>query len=814
MSQLKALLRKNFLLFTIRRWKLAIFQLLAPLIFVGLLVWLDSLPKSALDNPFNPFPRILDRPIKRPGQVQKCVEWNVPCVTLRYGWDRKRSAEYNVLLSRMMTFVAEEAALDVGNDCQDVESETAFNDFVRTRPNVTANGLIFHEISSALYNYTIYHNATYDLLALAAPGRKPDNRNELHMAVDRAILRYHNIVFMSNDTRDFSINFSTQSFPQLGFRAGARAIDDRGAVYFYCGLMVQMIVLLYTICQEKDLKIRQSLKIIGLRDSVYWLSFYVLALFYAVIATTVLLCTGYAFKITMFVNVNIFINLSMYILFSLASASLVMLSSVFIGSAKSSLNVGILHFILGVLLISISSKPAIKDLLNDPNSVTPAVSQSLSFIFPAYNLGEAMAELMEVVNKQDRYFDFAAAFQARNKTVRVDPSTTQVIFVPSFAESLMRLVINFFLFGMLAIYLDQVMNDVNGEGQSWLFFLKPSYWTTASKPSNNDDESKALVLADYVSDERYENYTIVQARSIEKAFGNETVLNGVTLVSRENEILVVLGHNGAGKSTFFNILTGLLTANGGVILIDGEQMTRENLERCREKINICPQHDVVWDELTAREHMELICSIKNVSPLSANDEIEQLLTEVQLLKQADHAVGSFSGGMKRRLSVAMAFVGNPRLVILDEPTSGMDIKIKLDIWNLISRMRRNRTIIMTTHSMKEADVLGDQIVILARGNIRAQGTPITLKNRFSGTRLILKTKPKSAAAEDVATQIHAYVVGAKVTSVKQHVVTLSLPANCEQEMLAYLKHNQDHIATASVTQTQLDDVFMAASGGL
>jgi ABC-type multidrug transport system ATPase subunit len=124
--------------------------------------------------------------------------------------------------------------------------------------------------------------------------------------------------------------------------------------------------------------------------------------------------------------------------------------------------------------------------------------------------------------------------------------------------------------------------------------------------------------------------------------------------------------------------------------------------------------------------------MKGVPRSAVQDEIRQLLEQVQLDHVADHRVGTFSGGMKRRLSVAIAFVGNPEIVFLDEPTTGMDPKIRRNIWNLILEEKLNRVMIMTTHSMEEADILGDTIAIMANGRLKVLGTSINLKNRFSG----------------------------------------------------------------------------------
>jgi len=158
---------------------------------------------------------------------------------------------------------------------------------------------------------------------------------------------------------------------------------------------------------------------------------------------------------------------------------------------------------------------------------------------------------------------------------------------------------------------------------------------------------------------------------------------------------------------------------------------------------VCPQHDVLWGDLTAREHMELFANLKDIPRQHMQEEIRTLLEEVQLNHVADYRVNTFSGGMKRRLSVALSFLGDPKIMFLDEPTTGMDPRVRRDIWNLILRMKHNRITIMTTHSMEEADILGDKIAIMANGQLRAMGTSVNLKNRFAGYKIELVVKHDS-----------------------------------------------------------------------
>ena len=210
-----------------------------------------------------------------------------------------------------------------------------------------------------------------------------------------------------------------------------------------------------------------------------------------------------------------------------------------------------------------------------------------------------------------------------------------------------------------------------------------------------------------------------------------------------NSLFALLGHNGAGKSTLFNQLTGLLAPTSGDAFVFGKSI-KEEMDEIRAMMGVCPQHDILWDDLTAAEHLRLFAQLKNVDTAGVNDEVDARLSDVGLERQRDVMAGAYSGGMRRRLSTAIAFTGNPRIVFLDEPTTGMDPVTRRQVWNLIQRKKQDRIIVLTTHSMEEADVLSDRIGILSRGRISTIGTARYLKARYgTGTKLTIIPKSKN-----------------------------------------------------------------------
>ncbi|KAF9353622.1 ATP-binding cassette sub- A member 2 [Mortierella sp. NVP85] len=249
----------------------------------------------------------------------------------------------------------------------------------------------------------------------------------------------------------------------------------------------------------------------------------------------------------------------------------------------------------------------------------------------------------------------------------------------------------------------------------------------------------------------------------------QQVVAGLDLEVHRNEILGFLGHNGAGKTTSLSMIMGMVRPSSGTVVVNGHilpgsstlshsEVDLRALGEVQKQMGVCPQYDVLFGTLTAWETMKLYAAIKGVRVLdrkaqansgshhSTSQELleeylEHLLDDVHLKEKKHERVMTFSGGMKRKLSVALAFLGDPKVVLLDEPTTGMDIFSKKQIWQLMQDSKAGRAILLTTHSMEEADALSDRIAILSKGELQTLGSSLFLKNRFGvGYRLNLEKR--------------------------------------------------------------------------
>mmetsp|Transcript_40061 Transcript_40061/g.64977 ORF Transcript_40061/g.64977 Transcript_40061/m.64977 type:complete len:472 (+) Transcript_40061:135-1550(+) len=278
------------------------------------------------------------------------------------------------------------------------------------------------------------------------------------------------------------------------------------------------------------------------------------------------------------------------------------------------------------------------------------------------------------------------------------------------------------------------------------------------------------------------------------------------------QIFALLGHNGAGKSTTLGILTGVLQATAGDAFLDGLSISKD-MDRIKRLIGVCPQHDLLWSLLTAGEHIELFARLKGVEPQDISNTITHHLEEVDMLKFRDQPAGKFSGGMRRRLTIALAAIGQPRIVYLDEPTTGLDPLSRSYVWTLVRRLKRGRMVLLTTHSMEEAEALGDRIGIMAQGTLQCIGNSLHLKTRFgSGYHVSIVT---AASRENEARRlVQEYAPGAECRSHNAGSLVFQVmdPKHVESlvrrlEQFANEDEELRLVREFSLSHTTLEDVF-------
>ena len=224
----------------------------------------------------------------------------------------------------------------------------------------------------------------------------------------------------------------------------------------------------------------------------------------------------------------------------------------------------------------------------------------------------------------------------------------------------------------------------------------------------------------------------IQTTALTKRYKELTAVDGLDLEIRRGELYALLGVNGAGKTTAIRLLTGLTRPTSGDALVGGYSITRER-EQVKQCIGVAPQETAIAPNLTVKENLELICGVHGFSREKTKEKVRELAKQFSLGSVLQRKAGKLSGGWQRRVSIAMALISEPEILFLDEPTLGLDVLARHDLWALIRALKGSITIILTTHYMEEAENLSDRIGIMKDGRLLAVGTAEALKEK-AGTK--------------------------------------------------------------------------------
>ena len=270
-----------------------------------------------------------------------------------------------------------------------------------------------------------------------------------------------------------------------------------------------------------------------------------------------------------------------------------------------------------------------------------------------------------------------------------------------------------------------------------------------------EDENLYGDSPNFESEEIYKNRTKkddkLKIRNIVKIFGDGKVaVNGVNLNFYKDEIFALLGHNGAGKTTLISMLTGMYEAsNGTAIYEDVNILDSMNMELFREKLGICPQHDILFEDLNIREHLEMFSIFKGVDSTEVDKEVDKTLHDFQLTDIQYMLAKNLSAGQRRKLSISISLIGGSKVIFLDEPSSGMDITSRRNLWEILKRQTDGKIIILTTHYMEEASVLGKRIGIINAGKMKCIGSPLFLIERYGRFMSLNVTKEEDCDSDKI-----------------------------------------------------------------
>ncbi|KAH9384031.1 hypothetical protein HPB48_026014 [Haemaphysalis longicornis] len=290
-------------------------------------------------------------------------------------------------------------------------------------------------------------------------------------------------------------------------------------------------------------------------------------------------------------------------------------------------------------------------------------------------------------------------------------------------------------------------------------------------------------------------------------------LNGLSVKLYQSRVTVLLGHNGAGKTTLLNILTGVTGATSGIARVLGYDATTQR-DKIRTLVSYCQQTDIFFENLTCCENLLYFGSLKGTSWAALQATIAETLKVVHLEDKAYCMPDTLSGGMKRRLSLAIAIVSKPKLVILDEPTTGLDAETRRNVWDVVQAVRKEHSVLLSSHDMEEADAIGDSIIVMARGKAVCSGSISFLKKACGvGYKITLAKVPEKFNVKNVLALIHKTVPGAEVDNDKTGEVIIALNTLNHENfpgMFKALEHDSVGlgIEAIGVTAATMKDVYL------
>ncbi|XP_015070141.1 ABC transporter A family member 7-like [Solanum pennellii] len=580
------------------------------------------------------------------------------------------------------------------------------------------------------FNVIIWYNSTYK----NDTGSQPIALTRVPRSVNLASNAY--LQFLLGPSAKMLFEF-VKEMPKPGTKLRLDFASLLGPLFFTWVVSQLFPVVLIALVYEKEQKLRIMMKMHGLADVPYWMISYA---YFLVISTIYMFCFvifGSLVGLKFFLVNDYSIQFVFYFIYINLQVALAFLVAAFFSNVKTATVIGYMMVFANGLLAAFLFQFFLQD-----NSF-PRGWIIVMELYPGFSLFRGLYEFS--------YYAFVGNYMGTDGMRWKDLGDGK----NGMKEVLIIMIVQWLVFLVLAYYIDQITSS----GKDPLFFLR-NFRKKSSHPirklSLSKEETKVFVQMEKpdVAQERERVEQLLESNTghaiicdnLKKVYpgrdGNpeKFAVRGLSLALPQGECFGMLGPNGAGKTTFISMMIGLIKPSSGTAYAQGMDI-RTDMDMIYTNMGVCPQHDLLWEKLTGREHLLFYGRLKNLKGAVLTQAVEESLKSVNLFHGgvADKQSGKYSGGMKRRLSVAISLIGDPKVVYMDEPSTGLDPASRNNLWNVVKRAKKDRAIILTTHSMEEAEHLCDRLGIFVDGNLQCVGNAKELKARYGGSYVFTMT---------------------------------------------------------------------------
>nr|XP_019588401.1 PREDICTED: ATP-binding cassette sub-family A member 9 isoform X2 [Rhinolophus sinicus]XP_019588402.1 PREDICTED: ATP-binding cassette sub-family A member 9 isoform X2 [Rhinolophus sinicus]XP_019588403.1 PREDICTED: ATP-binding cassette sub-family A member 9 isoform X2 [Rhinolophus sinicus] len=567
---------------------------------------------------------------------------------------------------------------------------------------------------------------------------------------------------------------------------------------FFCILSFSAFIYYVSVNVTQERQYIKSLMIMmGLQESAFWLSWGLMyAGFIFIVATLMALIVKHTHIVVLTGFVVVF---TLFLLYGLSLITLAFLISMLV---KKTFLTGLVVFLLTVFWGSLGFTALYRNL--------PAFLEWTLCLLSPFAFTAGMAQLL--------HLDYDV-----NTNIHLDSSNNPNLII----ATLFMLVFDTLLYLVLTLYFDKVLPTEYGRQRSPWFFLKSSFWFQHQKADHVALENEIDLDSSFndsfepVSPE-FHGKEAIRIKNLKKEYKkgkHEKVeaLKGLVCDIYEGQITALLGHSGAGKTTLLNMLNGLSVPTSGSVTIYNHSLSEmTNLETVSKLTGVCPQSNVQFGFLTVRENLRLFAKIKGIQPQEVEPEVQRVLRDLEMETIQDILAQNLSGGQKRKLTFGIAILGDPQILLLDEPTAGSDPLSRHRVWNLLKERKSDRVILFSTQFMDEADILADRKVFISNGKLKCAGSSLFLKKKWGiGYHLSLHLN-EMCDPDNITSLVKQHIPDAKLTAHSEEKLVYTLPlerTNKFPDLYRDLDRcSNQGIENYGVSMTTLNEVFLKLEG--